>query len=310
MEALAEEEAEPAAAERQRSGEAESSPASPPRRADSLKGRREQRQRPLTNAGRYYYFVGVRLEAEGNSCSAAERSPFVGLQLGLLLGKGSYGRVYKGYYHGRVVAVKARPPLELRCRCKVFCLLGTSCPCRKAGRCQIKGSINDVFKLRFGLWMVVSEVPVPACVQVCDSSKVRRTAAGTPVEVEVTARLAHPNLVRTLEAASVARSPGHSLDWELRTVQEDDECVGSSSNNTSSNNPSAPTTQQQEAPRSAYCEEAAADGPAAATEAPAAEAEAPQQASAGAEPGPDSKETWLLLEYCDQGSLVVSLCHP
>lgn len=38
--------------------------------------------------------------------SASERTPFVGLTLGLLLGKGSYGRVYKGYWHGRVVAVK------------------------------------------------------------------------------------------------------------------------------------------------------------------------------------------------------------
>ena len=40
--------------------------------------------------------------------SAGERTPFAGLQLGALLGRGSYGRVYKGYYHGRVIAVKAR----------------------------------------------------------------------------------------------------------------------------------------------------------------------------------------------------------
>ncbi len=65
-----------------------------------------EKQRPISNAGRHYYFVGVRLDADAALTSAAERSPFVGLQLGLLLGKGAYGRVYKGYYHGKVVAVK------------------------------------------------------------------------------------------------------------------------------------------------------------------------------------------------------------
>ena len=57
-------------------------------------------------AGRHYYFVGVRMEGVVAATSAGERTPFVGLTLGPLLGKGAYGRVYKGYYKGRVLAVK------------------------------------------------------------------------------------------------------------------------------------------------------------------------------------------------------------
>ena len=52
--------------------------------------------------------MGVRIEADAALTSAGERTPFAGLQLGALLGRGSYGRVYKGYHRGRVIAVKAR----------------------------------------------------------------------------------------------------------------------------------------------------------------------------------------------------------
>ena len=43
--------------------------------------------------------------------------------------------------------------------------------------------------------------------QVCDSKKVRRNAAGVPIEVDVTARVDHPNLVKTIEAASTVTEP-------------------------------------------------------------------------------------------------------
>lgn len=67
--------------------------------------------------GRHYYLVGVHMEGPTHQTSASERTPFVGLTLGLMLGKGSYGRVYKGYWHGRVVAVKARTLLLIElCR--------------------------------------------------------------------------------------------------------------------------------------------------------------------------------------------------
>ena len=38
-------------------------------------------------------------------------TPFKGLQLGSMIGKGGYGRVYCGMYEGQLVAVKVRGAL-------------------------------------------------------------------------------------------------------------------------------------------------------------------------------------------------------
>ena len=38
------------------------------------------------------------------------QTPFKGLQLGTMIGKGGYGRVYRGMYGGQLVAVKVGPP--------------------------------------------------------------------------------------------------------------------------------------------------------------------------------------------------------
>lgn len=94
--------------------------------------------------------------------------------------------------------------------------------------------------------------------QVCDSNKVRRNKEGVPIEADVTAHLAHPNLVRTIDTASAYREPLHKLNWEVT-------------------------------------QDAAA--------APESPAKTPV-ASPGEEEQP-VEETWLLLEYCDQGSFIV-----
>ena len=84
----------------------------------------------------------------------------------------------------------------------------------------------------------------------------RRNEHGKPLEADLTARLGHPNLVSTLDAASAYREPVPKLAWE---VAQDAQAAG---------------------------DEKAAE-------------------PCNAEP---VEETWLLLEYCDQGSLMVCRC--
>lgn len=96
----------------------------------------ETRPRPVSNAGRHCYFVGIRVEATAPLTSAIERTPFVGLQLGQMLGKGAYGRVYKGYYHGKVVAVKVNPSTSLMLRERNG---QQQCLCAHMSQCDCQG---------------------------------------------------------------------------------------------------------------------------------------------------------------------------
>lgn len=82
----------------------------------------------------------------------------------------------------------------------------------------------------------------------------RRNEHGKPLEADLTARLGHPHLVSTLDAASAYREPVPKLAWEVAREAEE-----------------------------------AAQG-------------VPAQQQSSAAP---VEETWLLLEYCDQGSLMV-----
>ncbi|CAL8465702.1 g5238 [Coccomyxa elongata] len=80
--------------------------------AREVQGNGEAKPRAISNASRYYYFVGISAEATPTSC--VERTPFKGLVFGSQLGKGAYGRVYKGFYNGSVIAVKVCASSDLR----------------------------------------------------------------------------------------------------------------------------------------------------------------------------------------------------
>lgn len=104
--------------------------------------------------------------------------------------------------------------------------------------------------------------------QVCDSNKVRRNKAGVPIEADVSTHLAHPNLVRTIDTATAYREPLQKLDWE---VKQDAAAEGAS--------PSSQQFSKAESPTASPAKSQSNDAPV--------------------------EETWLLLEYCDQGSFVV-----
>ena len=107
----------------------------------------------------------------------------------------------------------------------------------------------------------------------CDSNKVRRNKAGVPIEADVSAHLAHPNLVRTIDTATAYREPLQKLDWE---VKQDEAAEGTSPASQQSSKEESPTASSIKSPAKSKSYDAAIE------------------------------ETWLLLEYCDQGSFVVN----
>ncbi len=109
--------------------------------------------------------------------------------------------------------------------------------------------------------------------QVCDSNKVRRNKAGVPIEADVSAHLAHPNLVRTIDTATAYREPLQKLDWE---VKQDAAAEGTSPASQQSSKAESPTASRAYSPTKSQSNDAPIE------------------------------ETWLLLEYCDQGSFVVN----
>ena len=107
------------------------------------------------------------------------QTPFKGLQLGTMIGKGGYGRVYRGMYEGQLVAVKVRSLARTtHCMAHVMHALSSCSVAAAAILGWTEKGVSSVAQLQAALQQCWRATEACALADACKESKLLLCAFG------------------------------------------------------------------------------------------------------------------------------------